>query len=90
MVDGTRVNYEEAAATEADYRVSFAKIRDRLGFENSITLADGLLELKEALESGTIAHYLDQKYSNVKALASGDAGRMLGYTVEAPNATGAA
>ncbi|MDQ3620046.1 MAG: SDR family oxidoreductase [Actinomycetota bacterium] len=90
MVEGTRVNYEEAAAAEADYRVSFAKIRDRLGFENSITLADGLLELKEALESGTIAHYLDQKYSNVKALASGDAGRLLGYRVEAPDATGAA
>jgi nucleoside-diphosphate-sugar epimerase len=51
-----------------DYRVSFSKIRERIGFTCSKTLDDGILELKEALTSGKVADYQDPLYSNVRYL----------------------
>jgi len=51
-----------------DYRVSFNKIRERLGFTCSKTLEDGILELKNALTSGLVADYQDPLYSNLRFL----------------------
>jgi len=51
-----------------DYRVSFNKIRDCIGFTCSKTLDDGILELKNALTSGLVADYQDPLYSNVRFL----------------------
>jgi nucleoside-diphosphate-sugar epimerase len=51
-----------------DYRVSFQKIHDRIGFSCSKTLDDGILELKSALTTGQVADYQDPFYSNVKFL----------------------
>jgi nucleoside-diphosphate-sugar epimerase len=90
LVEGTRVNYVPAASSEASYRVSFAKISDRLGFHPKYSLAHGLQELKEAIESGEISHYLDHRYSNIKALATAEAASRLGYVLGAVDAPGAA
>jgi nucleoside-diphosphate-sugar epimerase len=51
-----------------DYRVSFNKIRERIGFTCSKTLEDGILELKNALTSGLVTDYQDPLYSNVRFL----------------------
>jgi len=51
-----------------DYRVSFQKIRDRIGFTCSKTLDDGIIELKGALISGLVTDYQDPLYSNLRFL----------------------
>jgi nucleoside-diphosphate-sugar epimerase len=52
-----------------NYRVSFDKIRSLLGFESTLTIEDGIRELKQALESGQVDDYTDCRYNNQKFLA---------------------
>ncbi len=52
-----------------NYRVSFAKIRKQLGFVPRRTVADGVLEIKAAIEAGRIQDYRDPRYSNYKTLS---------------------
>jgi nucleoside-diphosphate-sugar epimerase len=77
-VPGVEVRTEPAADQEADYRVSFRKIREQLGFVPARTLADGIREVKAAVESEAISDYREQRYSNHKSLASGNAVELLG------------
>jgi hypothetical protein len=77
-VAGVEVRMEPSAAAEADYRVSFAKIGDRLAFVPRHTLVDGIREIKAAVEGETIADYREARYSNHKSLTSGDAVAQLG------------
>ena len=77
LIPDARVVYQPAAAEEANYRVSFAKIRDTLGFTPRNSLVDGILEIKSALESGTVADYHEDRYSNHKSLTVGDGVAML-------------
>jgi nucleoside-diphosphate-sugar epimerase len=78
IVDGVHVVTEPSADAEADYHVSFAKIRDRLGFRPWRTLADGIREIMLAVESEAIADYREPRYSNHLSLASGNAVELLG------------
>jgi nucleoside-diphosphate-sugar epimerase len=78
VVPGVDVRIEPGADEEADYRVSFRKIRERLGFVPARTLADGISELKAAVESEVISDYRETRYSNHKSLASGNAVELLG------------
>jgi nucleoside-diphosphate-sugar epimerase len=55
-----------------NYRVSFAKIRRHLGFTPRYTVADGILEIKAAIEAGRIRDYRDARYSNYKTLSNED------------------
>ena len=50
------------------YRVSFTRIREALGFEPALTVDDAIREIREALQSGAIANYGDDIYSNLKWL----------------------
>jgi nucleoside-diphosphate-sugar epimerase len=77
LIPHAQVLYQPAVADEANYRVSFAKIRDALDFTPRNSLADGILEIKAALESGTVSDYLDNRYSNHKSLTIGDGVAML-------------
>jgi nucleoside-diphosphate-sugar epimerase len=77
MVPGVRVRFEEAAAEEANYRVSFAHIRSTIGFVPRYSLAEGIAEIKAAVESGLVGNYEDAKYSNFKAMTTGQAARAL-------------
>ncbi len=56
-----------------NYRISFAKIRKYLGFVPRRTVADGILEIKTAIEDGRIQDYRDPRYSNYKTLSEGNA-----------------
>jgi hypothetical protein len=51
-----------------NYRVSFDKIRNRVGFECTTTIDDGIRELKDAFDRDLIQDYKDAQYSNVQFL----------------------
>jgi nucleoside-diphosphate-sugar epimerase len=75
LVPGLRVRYEGKATAEANYRVSFARIHQQLGFQARHTLIEGLTQLKASLEDGGIPYYDDARYSNYKTLVNTDAER---------------
>lgn len=76
-VPGSRLVIEDAASVEANYRVSFEKIRKNLGFHPRYTLADGIRQVKEAVAAGEVGDYSDAKYSNIKALTVGGGAEVL-------------
>ena len=47
-----RVVFQEHGSDPRNYRVNFAKVRERLGFEPSVSIADGVTELLGALREG--------------------------------------
>jgi hypothetical protein len=47
-----------------NYRVSFSKIRDRIGFRAQRTLESGIHEIIEAFRSGQISNYRQPAYNN--------------------------
>jgi len=77
LVPGTSVNIEPGNAAEANYRVSFEKIRRTLGFVPDHSLADGILEVKLAVESEAISDYREARYDNHKSLSNGNAAALL-------------
>jgi nucleoside-diphosphate-sugar epimerase len=75
LVPQVEVKFEKSAAQEANYRVSFDKIRHHLGFVPRRSLVEGILEVKAAVESHVVADYRDARYDNHKTLAmAGTAG----------------
>ncbi len=67
LIPNTQVEHVENG-DRRNYRVSFRKIRDCVGFTASRSLEDGILEIKEAFELGQISNYCDPFYSNVSFL----------------------
>ncbi len=59
-----------------NYRVSFDKILNLIGFKPRWTVEDGVKQVIEAFETGRIADYTDSKYSNVKFLSNDFIGQM--------------
>jgi nucleoside-diphosphate-sugar epimerase len=76
-VPGVRIHLTDGAKGVANYRVSFARITKELGFVPTRTVADGVAEIKAAIEGGAIGDYADIRYSNVKSLAEGESTRAL-------------
>jgi nucleoside-diphosphate-sugar epimerase len=66
-IPATRVEYVENS-DRRNYRVSFEKIRNQIGFECQWTLEDGVREIKRAFESKFITDYRDARYSNLQFL----------------------
>jgi len=52
-------------ADRRNYRVSFQKIRERIGFECSVSVRDGIRELHAAFERKDILDYKEPFYSNL-------------------------
>lgn len=52
-----------------NYRVSFLKLEQYVGYVPKRTVRSGIVELKRALEDGTISDFRDRRYSNYKTLA---------------------
>jgi nucleoside-diphosphate-sugar epimerase len=77
LVPAIRVRVQEPATAEANYRVSFARIRSALGFIPRYSLSDGIAELRDAVHSGKVGDYTEARYSNVKAMTTGQATRAL-------------
>jgi nucleoside-diphosphate-sugar epimerase len=78
QVPGVEVVTREAAAAEANYHVSFAKIRRQLAFRPRHTLADGIREIIAAVQSDAIPDYRATRYNNHTSLQSGNAVELLG------------
>lgn len=66
-VPATRVEYIENS-DRRNYRVSFEKIRNQIGFECQWSLEDGIREIKRAFENKFITDYRDARYSNLQFL----------------------
>ncbi len=77
LIPGVRLTYQAQGSEEPNYRVSFEKIRRVLNFSLSRSVWDGVLEIKAAIERGAVSDYHESRYSNYKALATGDAGDSL-------------
>lgn len=63
-VPSTRVVREDNG-DRRNYRVSFAKIRERLGFTASKSIEDGVREVRDAFAHGVINDYRSPQYSNI-------------------------
>jgi len=74
LVPRTRVEHVENP-DRRNYRVSFDKIHQELGYECQVSLEEGILDLKAALESQRIADYTDAQYHNQRFLMA--AGRLV-------------
>jgi len=76
LIPGVQVIHQGEDVDKRNYRVSFSKtctersrsIQKHLGFIPRRTVADGILEIKAAIEDGRIADYRDARYSNYKTL----------------------
>ena len=64
-IDGeVTVDRVEVAEDPRDYRVSFNKIRDVLGFRVSRTVPQGIDEVLEVVGAGVVADHTDPRYRN--------------------------
>lgn len=60
-----RVSYVKRDEDPRDYKVSFDKIRETLGFETRMTVPDGIGEILGALEDGRFGDPFDGRYRNI-------------------------
>ena len=59
------MSYVKRDEDPRDYKVSFDKIRETLGFETEMTVPDGIGEIIEALEEGRFGDPFDGRYRNI-------------------------
>ncbi len=64
-IDRGRVSYVQRKEDPRDYKVSFDKIRLRLGFETQSTVPDGVAEVAAALDAGRFGDPFSATYRNV-------------------------
>lgn len=65
------VRYVAKDEDPRDYRVAFEKIRERLGFEITRRVPDGIREIKNAVVMGIFADPFDARYGNVPSAPHG-------------------
>ena len=67
-VDRVKVTYKDLSfgGDMRDITVSFAKIRQQLGFEPKIDMEQGILEVRDALQFGVIKDATDGRYRNAQ------------------------
>jgi nucleoside-diphosphate-sugar epimerase len=73
LIPGTKVTYVENDGPRRNYRVSCDKIRGRVGFKLKRNVRHGILEIREAIETGEVRDYSASEYSNFKFLAESGA-----------------
>ena len=61
----SNVSYVKKTEDPRDYRVSFEKIKNKLGFKLMFKVPDGIGQIKRVLDDGFILNPDDQKYRNV-------------------------
>jgi nucleoside-diphosphate-sugar epimerase len=64
LVPQAEVITNDLITDRRNYYVRFAKVRQTLGFMPEHTLAESVLEMKEALEDGTVVNWKDRYHNN--------------------------
>jgi nucleoside-diphosphate-sugar epimerase len=64
-LDTGRVSFVRRDEDPRDYKVSFDKVRDVLGFETTMTVPDGIQEVADALSGGAFQDPFDRSYRNI-------------------------
>jgi len=62
---GAHIQYVKKEKDPRDYRVDFSKIKNKLGFEITHTVPDGIQEIKNALDQGVITEPYNRNYQNI-------------------------
>jgi len=75
-VPGTSAEFDDDVDDLRSYRVTFRRIYDELGFAPKWTVEDAILEVRDQLQSGAVANYADDIYSNLKWLQRSLGGRV--------------
>ena len=65
QIDSGTVKYVHRDEDPRDYKVSFDKVREALGFETLNTLPEGIAELIAALSDGAFPDPYDRRYRNI-------------------------
>jgi dTDP-D-glucose 4,6-dehydratase len=65
QVPDAEITSDETFVDKRNYRVSFEKIRSRLGFEPAWTLERGIAQVLALVRSNEVGHYSLPTYSNV-------------------------
>jgi nucleoside-diphosphate-sugar epimerase len=65
IIPGAKVKYVSKNEDPRDYRVSFDKIKNKLGFKLQFKVSDGIKQINKVLEDGFILNPDDSKYKNV-------------------------
>jgi nucleoside-diphosphate-sugar epimerase len=65
QVDRGKVSYVHRDEDPRDYKVSFDRIRERLGFETLMTVPDGIAEVIGALDKEEFGDPFDGRYRNI-------------------------
>lgn len=58
------IEFKEVDEDPRDYKVSFQKVEDELGFKISRTVPDGIREIIDSINKGVLTDFDDQKYRN--------------------------
>ncbi len=61
-----RIKYVKKDEDPRDYRVSFEKIKNQLGFSITKRVPDGIRQIKEIIQSGLITNPDDDRYKNIR------------------------
>jgi nucleoside-diphosphate-sugar epimerase len=64
QVPDATVEYQHVAEDPRDYRVSFAKIRERLAYRTTTSVEDGVAEVARLVRQGIVADTADARYRN--------------------------
>jgi nucleoside-diphosphate-sugar epimerase len=64
-IDRGKVEFVRRDEDPRDYKVSFDKVREKLGFETTMTVPDGIGELIQALDAGEYEDPWDARYRNI-------------------------
>lgn len=70
QVPGAVVEYGQTSTDKRSYRVSFARIRDMLGFRGKRTVENAISEVHALLKSGAVSDFRDIQFNNAKWLSN--------------------
>jgi len=69
VIPDAKIEMRKDITDERNYSVSFKKIAKTLGYTPELTIADGIAEIKRAIEARSVGNYKDKIYSNYESLA---------------------
>ena len=80
LVPEATIISKEQDTDARDYRVNFTKIHNVLHFVPKWTVEEGVRQVIQVMQDGTVKNYMDSMYSNVKFLTDEGASRLVEYS----------